>query len=143
VDLKYTAEQQAFRREVRAFLEAELPISICSISPRLPKPTPLRGRYTPSITTPTEDSNPGLSPTVPMPRMREVVEFSSVVEATVSPGVNAVISLMSLTPESLSCWADSAMTEIGTSWMFCTRFCAVTMISVRPGWFAASWARLG
>ncbi len=38
------------------------------------------------------------------------------------------------------------MTEMGTSWMFCSRFCAVTMISVSAGWlvvvgFAVVWAQ--
>src|ERR1700704_1017805 len=34
------------------------------------------------------------------------------------------------------------MTEIGTSWMFCSRFCAVTIISFSAGWLAACCARL-
>jgi hypothetical protein len=36
---------------------------------------------------------------------------------------------MSVTPASFSCCADTAMTEIGTSWTFWLRFCAVTMTS--------------
>src|SRR5580704_8977968 len=72
-----------------------------------------------------------------MPRMRAVVTFSDVVDVTVRPGVNACRFLMSVTPPSLSCCADRAMTEMGTSWMFCSRFCAVTMISVKTGGFAA------
>src|SRR5882672_975274 len=31
---------------------------------------------------------------------------------------------------------------MGTSWMFCSRFCAVTMISVNTCWFAACCAQL-
>src|SRR5271156_2817433 len=94
------------------------------------------------MTTPTEDSRPGLSPTVPMPRIRAVVEFSEVVEVTVRPGVNTVRFLISVTPESLSSWADRAITEIGTSWMFSARFCAVTMTSGRLGTGASSAAQL-
>src|ERR1700722_13240346 len=89
---------------------------------------------------PTEDSRPGLSPTVPMPRMRAVVEPSLVVEVTVSPGVRMVMLLMSVTPESLSCCPDKAITEIGTSCRFSERFSAVTMISVSVGEFAVSSA---
>ncbi len=89
---------------------------------------------------PTEDSRPGLSPTVPMPRMRAVVDPSLVVEVTVRPGVRMVMLLMSVTPESLSCCPDNAITEIGTSCKFSERFSAVTMISVRVGELDASSA---
>ena len=58
-----------------------------------------------------------------MPRMRAVVEFSEVVEVTVRPGVRSV------TPASCSCCPESAITAIGTSCRFCSRFCAVTTTS--------------
>src|ERR1700722_15357882 len=77
-----------------------------------------------------------------MPRIRAVVEFSEVVEVTVRPGVNTVRFLISVTPESLSSWADRAMTEIGTSWMFSARFCAVTMTSGKLGTGASSAPQL-
>src|SRR5580658_6508699 len=91
---------------------------------------------------PTEDSRPGLSPTVPMPRIRAVVEFSEVVDVTVRPGVNTVRFLISVTPASLSSWEDRAITEIGTSWIFSARFCAVTMTSGKTGGTGASSAQL-
>ena len=61
--------------------------------------------------------------------MRAVVEFSEVVEVTVSPGVSAVMFLRSVTPASRSCCPESAITAIGTSCRFCSRFCAVTTTS--------------
>src|SRR6202789_3590203 len=93
--------------------------------------------------TPTEDSRPGLSPTVPMPRMRAVVTFSDVVEVTVRPGVRTCKFLMSVTPASCSCCAETAITAMGTSCRFCSRFCAVTMISLKPGWVGVSAAQPG
>src|SRR5579859_152715 len=81
------------------------------------------------MTTPTEDSRPALSPTVPMPRMRAVVDASLVVEVTSRPGVSRVRSLMSLTPLSCRSWWLTVVTTIGTSCRFWERFCAVTMIS--------------
>src|ERR1700681_3515756 len=77
-----------------------------------------------------------------MPRMRAVVTFSEVVDVTVKPGVKDWRFLMSLTPPSLSSCADRAITEMGTSWMFCWRFCAVTMISVSAGWLVVVCAQL-
>ena len=122
--------------------------SIRSSSPRSPKPTELRGRYTPSITTPTEDSRPTLSPTVPMPRMRAVVIASLWVLVTVRPGTSVCRSLMSRTPASCRASCDSAVTTIGTSCSCSSRFCAVTTRVSRvlascccAG--AASWARAG
>src|SRR3546814_6696778 len=44
--------------------------SMRSISPSSLRPMPERERYTPSMNTGTELSRPGLSPTVPMPRIR-------------------------------------------------------------------------
>ena len=61
--------------------------------------------------------------------MRAVVEPSDVVDVTVRPGVSTVRFLMSVTPASFSCCADTAKTEIGTSCTFWLRFCAVTMTS--------------
>ena len=72
--------------------------------------------------------------------MRAVVEFSEVVEVTVSPGVSAVMFLISVTPASWSCCPESAMTAIGTSCRFCSRFCAVTMTSVSSVLLAVSSA---
>ena len=90
------------------------------------KPTPLRGLYTPSMTTPTEGSRPGLSPTVPTPRMRAVVEASEAVEVTVRPEVSLERSLMSFTPLSCSSCLFTTVTTMGTSCRFSFRFWAVT-----------------
>ena len=111
--------------------------SMRSSSPRSPKPTELRGRYTPSITTPTEDSRPTLSPTVPMPRMRAVVIASLWVLVTVRPGTSVCRSLMSRTPASCMASCDSAVTMIGTSCSTSSRFCAVTTMASRV--LASCW----
>ena len=81
------------------------------------------------MTTPTDDSRPTLSPTVPTPRIRAVVEVLLAVVVTVRPGVTTVRSLMSFTPASCNCWALTAVTTIGTSCRFWVRFCAVTTSS--------------
>ena len=74
-----------------------------------------------------------LSPTVPIPRMRAVVETSLDVEVTTSPDVSNVRSLMSRTPESRSSCEPIEVTVIGTSCRSWSRFCAVTMTVVsRP-----------
>src|SRR5258708_4472114 len=91
--------------------------------------------------TPTEDSKPGLSPTVPMPRMRAVVIASLPSEVTVSPGVKIARFLILVMPASCTCCALIATTEIGTSCRFWERFSAVTMISSNTGALDVSAAR--
>ncbi|MNR22243.1 hypothetical protein D3C85_1391860 [compost metagenome] len=96
------------------------------------------------MTTPTELSRPGLSPTVPTPRIRAVVEASDWVEVTVMPGVRICRSLMSRTPAPFSASCDRVVTTIGTSCRFCSRFWAVTMMSsivVGPSWADAAPAK--
>ena len=83
------------------------------------------------MTTPTEDSKPRLSPTVPMPRMRAVVIASFWVLVTVRPGTRICMSLMSRTPVSCRACLDSAVTTIGTSCSCSSRFCAVTTMVSR------------
>ena len=118
-----------------------LSTSIRSTSPRSPKPTELRGRYTPSITTPTDDSRPTLSPTVPMPRMRAVVMASFWVLVTVRPGTSTCMSLMSRTPVSWISCCGSDVSAIGTSCICSSRFCAVTiMVASVDGSSSAAWS---
>ena len=74
--------------------------------------------------------------------MRAVVEASDEVEVTIRPGVTMVRSLMSLTPVSCSSCLVTLVTTIGTSCRFCSRRCAVTVISsTLVG--AADWASAG
>jgi hypothetical protein len=80
--------------------------------------------------TPTDDSSPLLSPTVPMPRMRAVVMASLCVLVTVRPGTRTCMSLMSRTPVSCSNCSASG-DQIGTSCRDSSRFCAVTPVRQR------------
>src|SRR3569623_1606908 len=79
------------------------------------------------MTTPTELSRPGVSPSVPTPRMRAVVIVSLEVEVTVRPGVRTVRSLMSFTPASCSSLPGREVTTTGTSCRFCSRLWARTL----------------
>ena len=86
-----------------------------SISPSSFRPDPVRLRYTPSMNTATELSRPGLSPTVPMPRMRADPFASLPVDDTSSDGASWFSWRMSVAPLFCNDAAETAVTAIGTS----------------------------
>ena len=90
--------------------------------------------------TATELSRPGLSPTVPMPRMRATpAPASDEVEDTSSDGDSCVSWRMSLAPEYSSVSAVTALTASGTSDSASLRRVAVTTMSlVSTGWFSSA-----
>ena len=100
-----------------------------SISPSSDRPTPVRLRYTPSMNSATEDSSPGFSPTVPIPRMRAVKLDSLVAPETISEGASWFSARKSVTPEFLSASPPMAEIATGTSESSCSRRVAVTMIA--------------
>src|SRR5690606_3102995 len=79
--------------------------------------------------TPTELSTPGLSPTVPTPRMRAVVKVWFEVEATIRPGARICRSLMSRTPTSSSRGWAATVSDSGVAARGASRRSAVTTIS--------------
>ena len=89
----------------------------------------MRERYTPSMNTATELSRPGLSPTVPMPRIRADALASDPVDDTSSDGASWFNVRMSLAPLFCIACALTADTAIGTSDRGLARRVAVTMIS--------------
>jgi hypothetical protein len=94
------------------------------------------------MNTPTEPSRPGLSPTVPMPRMRATAPpASEVVEETSSDGETWFSCLRSVAPVYCSCWAVTALTAIGTSdsaWL--RRVAVMTMSAVSTGCCWRAWS---
>ena len=81
--------------------------------------------------TPTEPSRPGLSPTVPMPRIRAVpAPASEVVEETSSEGETWVSWRISLAPEFWRISAVTAETASGTSESASLRRVAVMTMSL-------------
>ena len=66
------------------------------------------------MNTATEDSSPGLSPTVPMPRIRAEALASLPVDETRSDGASWFSARTSFAPEFLSASALTALTAIGT-----------------------------
>ena len=91
--------------------------------------------------TPTELSTPGLSPTVPTPRMRAVVKVWFEVEATIRPGARICRSLMSRTPTPSSRGWLATVSDRGVAARGASRRSAVTTISdtwVGPSSMAAS-----
>ena len=91
------------------------------------------------MNTATELSRPGLSPTVPMPRMRGDALASLPVEDTSSDGASCVNPRMSLAPELASDCAVTAEMAAGTLARSCERPCAVTTMSS----FVSSVAEVG
>ncbi|MHC3926610.1 hypothetical protein ACMZ4W_01713 [Brevundimonas naejangsanensis] len=79
--------------------------------------------------TPTELSTPGLSPTVPTPRMRAVVKVWFEVEATIRPGARICRSLMSRTPTPSSRGWAATVSDSGVAASGASRRSAVTTIS--------------
>ena len=77
----------------------------------------------------TELSRPGLSPTVPMPRIRAEAFDSLPVDDTSSDGASWLSWRMSLAPEFCSCACVTALTAIGTSLSGLARRVAVTTMS--------------
>src|SRR5690554_2994241 len=80
------------------------------------------------MNTATELSRPGVSPTVPMPRIRAEPLASLPVEDTSRDGASWFSSRMSLVPLCCNCSELTAETAIGTSDKTCSRPCAVTTI---------------
>jgi len=84
---------------------------------------------------PTEPSRPGLSPTVPMPRMRATAAPpSDEVEETISDGATCSSWRMSVAPVLRRFSAVTALTAIGTSdkaWL--RRVAVMTMSPVSTG----------
>ena len=115
---------------VRARISLNNVTSTRSISPSSLRPMPDRERYTPSMNTTTELSRPGLSPTVPMPRMRGEAFASVPVEDTSSDGASWFSWRMSFAPEFRSDSAVTADTATGTSASTWARPCAVTTMSL-------------
>jgi len=83
------------------------------------------------MNTATELSRPGLSPTVPMPRIRALPLASVPVDETRSDGASWLSERMSLAPEFCRLSADTALTAIGTSDSAWLRRVAVMTISPR------------
>ena len=101
-----------------------------STGPSSVRPVPMRLRYTPSINIATELSRPGLSPTVPMPRMRAPpAPASDEVEDTSSDGLTWLRPRRSTAPEFLIVSAVIADTASGTSLSASLRRVAVTMMA--------------
>ena len=94
------------------------------------------------MNTATELSRPGLSPTVPMPRMRAEPFASVPVEETSSDGASWLSARMSLAPVFCSDSDVTALTAIGTSERGLARRVAVMMIvplfAWSPGWAASA-----
>ena len=68
------------------------------------------------MNTPTEPSRPGLSPTVPMPRMRATAApASDEVDETSNDGATWLSCRMSVAPVYCKVFAVTALTAIGTS----------------------------
>ena len=94
-------------------------------------------RYTPSTKVATVGSNPMLNTEVPNPRMAKEVPCEGGSTARISrDGTTLRRSKMSMTTLVVSCSPEIAVTEMGTSCMDSTRFCAVTMTSSN----CAAWA---
>ncbi len=94
------------------------------------------------MNTPTELSRPGLSPTVPMPRMRATpAPASDDVEETSSDGETWLqLANVALRREFSSVSAVIALTASGTSDSASLRRVAVTTMSlVSIGWFSTAW----
>src|ERR1043165_4567980 len=93
------------------------------------------------MNTPTELSRPGLSPTVPTPRMRATpAPASDDVEDTSSDGASWLSWRMSDAPEYLRFCAVTALTAIGTSeraWL--RRVAVMTLPPVSTGWRCPPW----
>src|SRR3954447_13938238 len=80
---------------------------------------------------PTELSRPGLSPTVPMPRLRETpAPASDEVDETSSEGATWLSCRMSLAPVYSRVWAVTALTAMGTSDKASLRRVAVMTMSL-------------
>src|SRR5215213_2401424 len=94
------------------------------------------------MNTPTELSRPGLSPTVPMPRIRATpAPASDEVDETSSDGATWLSCRMSLAPVYSSCWAVTALTAIGTSdsaWL--RRVAVITMSLLSTGCCSRAWS---
>ena len=92
------------------------------------------------MNTATELSRPGLSPTVPMPRMRAEPLASDPVDETSSDGAKLVqLADIGRAAEFFISSPPTAVTAIGTSCSTWRRPCAVMMISFWPV-CAAAWA---
>ena len=85
------------------------------------------------MNTATELSRPGLSPTVPIPRIRAEPLASEPVDDTSSDGASWLSWRMSLAPEFCSVSAETAEIATGTSASAWARPCAVTTMSA-PIW---------